>query len=221
MLGINFGVHAAESNAPIRGLPFRYCKAHVPDDIEKALCNADGPAFWEATKRLLESQDADQRHLSAKILEKVWKKDESLGDGLPWPALSEPNFRAFVVEQLAPVVRDGGSSVPLSQLQQFAIQYREAAEGRQYAVVLIGVTDAPGQTPLLRELVKNNPEGQRRTALLALATRCERASEKILKDALADATLSDDDKTVAKVALEERRSTRVMRWCTRKNASTL
>jgi hypothetical protein len=204
---------AAGSDAPIAGLPFRYCKANAPLPLEKALCEADSTSFWEQTKELMESQNVDQQRLAVRILEKVWRKDRSLGEGLPWKALSDDDFEAFVVELLAPAVRDAMSDVPLKELQQFAIRYRLLPSGREHAIVLIGLTDAPGQMKVLASIVRDTVAGRRRAAMLALGTMCDSAAKKILNDVVMSADFSSDDKKVAQAALDERQSNRVLKWC--------
>jgi hypothetical protein len=206
---------ATDIKTPITGLPFRYCKVSAPPALERALCEADSTSLWEETKALLQSQNADQRALALAILEKVWKKDRSLGDGLPWDALADDDFEAFVVERLAPAVRDGLSDVPLSDLQQFAIRYRSTPSGREYAIVLIGLTDAPGQTAFLAEMVRKNLEGGRVPAMLALGTMCDRTAIGVLHEVTESRRFSEEEKKVARAAIEERRSSRVRQWCSR------
>jgi hypothetical protein len=206
---------AAGSKAPIAGLPFRHCTAHAPPAVEKALCEADSSSFWEQTKRLVEAQNGDEQRLAVRVLERVWRKDPSLGEGLPWDALSEDDFEAFVVELLAPVVRDGLSDVPLEELQRFATRYRSKPSGKDYAIVLIGLTDAPGQTEFLADIVRKDRAGKRRTAILALGTMCESAATKILNNVVTSESFSEDDKKVASIAVDDRQSSRVRLWCSR------
>src|SRR5579862_1288701 len=88
------------SNGPILGLPSRYCRSEAPAALQRALCDGDSTAFWRASKDLLESSDTDKRRLTIDVLEKLWRRDRSLGDGLPWTTLYSDDFEAFVVERL-------------------------------------------------------------------------------------------------------------------------
>lgn len=204
---------ARGADTPITGIPFRYCKAAAPIALQKSLCNGDSTDFWQVSKDLMDSSDPQARQATITVLERLWSRDKSLGDGLPWNTLYSDNFEAFVVERLAPAIRDAESDVALSDLQAFVIRYKSTPSSKDYPIALIGITDTPGQVQFLADVIRQSDGGRRRAAILALGTMCEDAATDLLRKGVRDMRLPENDLKVAKVALDIRYSDRVKAWC--------
>jgi hypothetical protein len=54
-----------------------------PVALHKSLCDGDSAEFFDVAQDVLASSDHDVHRAAVSVLEKLWKKDRSLGDGLP------------------------------------------------------------------------------------------------------------------------------------------
>jgi HEAT repeat protein len=136
---------------------------------------------------------------------------------LPWDTLSSDPFLTHVIEELAPEVRSGRSSVPLVELQEFVVRFapEDLRKGYGTAVYLIGITDTPGQTQLLERIILEDVHGLRARAILALGHMCSEEADNLLVSIKESTNLPEADKARAAAMLDFRRGPRVRAWCSR------
>jgi hypothetical protein len=192
--------------------------------LEESLCAADGAIFSNRIRSLWESPDIAERKRAVEILERVWRLDPKLGDGLPLQALDREDFRAAVVEFLAQAVRGGLSDVALWDLQKFAIQFARLHrddDRTAAAVRIIGYTDASSQLQFMTETIQAGPGSVRSTAILALGDMCSAEATAFLISMEKDmANYSDAERRLASSALKHRSQGPLAYWCKGKEPST-
>jgi hypothetical protein len=157
------------------------------------------------TRTALQSRAPERAEAGRRLLEALWRNDTALKLDRWKARVRSDDFQSGIVELLAMEVRQGRSTVPLEELQTFAVG--EALRGMRGAldphrlkrgVLLIGVTEAPGQLPLLRRVIEENIGGARSDAIAALQYRCDRDSGSLLHELAKSKVLSAaEQETVA------------------------
>lgn len=129
------------------------------------------------------SQSPASLKQATRILEQIWLRDSTLGDGLNWRSMGDDAFRAEAVSQLAFAIRYGWSTVPLRPLQYFAIDYahKRLPDGLTTGVGLIGDTDAPGQYILLKQAIRSPDRDTRGVVIGALGRMCSKSTHEFLQ----------------------------------------
>lgn len=206
---------AAAGDVPSKSkFPERYCDVPgVSVELERALCDARIHAF----EILSEMSQSEATHNQAtRILEQLWLRDSTLGDGLNWRLLGDEDFQAEVVSQLAQAIRIGWSTLPLQPLQDFATDYAQKyrSDGVTNGLGLIGDTDASSQFFLLKEAIKSPDRNTRGVVLGALGSMCSKNSLEFLRTLAGEkGGLNADDRKRAAAWLERRTTQMGKNWC--------
>lgn len=212
---------SAPSSAVAGGVPSgstlleRYCD--VPGtsvELERGLCDADRVKVFNTLSVM--SQSAATHKQATRILEQLWLRDSTLGDGLNWKLLGHEDFRAEVVSQLAQAIRIGRSTLPLQPLQTFAADYAHETlpEGVTTGIGLIGDTDASSQLFLLKKAIESPDRDTRGMVLGALGSMCSKSSLEFLQTlATENSGLNAEDKKRATAWLERRTTQMGKHWC--------
>jgi hypothetical protein len=186
-------------------------------NLQSGLCSADTADFGNEIRRMWESNVPGRRELAVRTLERTWRLDSTLGEGLPLKALDSPDFRTVVVEFLAQAVRSGLSEQSLAELQDFAASYSNSHRNDDRtagAARISGFTDASSQLQFLISTIRTNAGHARPTAIIALGNMCSEAANQVLHDIQKpDASYTDVDRRAIRVALALQTSGPPMAWC--------
>jgi hypothetical protein len=210
--GAAAALHA--ENAPVKRAQAK-CKVEgAPETLVRAVCIVDGAALSNTAGALL--ADPAQAKATVRVLEKLWVRDTTLGEGLRWSDLNDEHFRSFVVFALALAVREGKSSVPVAPLQEFAVDYarKYSTTGITHGIDLIGRTDAPGQLPYLTVLASGPDREKRRMAIYAMGLMCEpTVGEYLEKLSMKPKALPKEDAELAGLRKRYRENITMRHYC--------
>lgn len=148
----------------------------APQVLNDAVCAASADRLQGALSKLKDTDESPNFVDVIPVLERLWSRDRTMGQGLPWEKLEDLNFRAVLARHMAQQVRVGRSRLPLRDMQELAIKLsrRDLADGGYEGILLIGLTHTPGQVGFLREvLTASSDPGQRTAAISSLGMVCD------------------------------------------------
>lgn len=183
-------------------------------DFRTALCTGQVIEMILAIDKALKMEDQDVSYSMLRLLERVWQRDQTLGNNLPWVRLGSDEMRLVLAEQLAQPIRWGRSDVSLDELRELAIRQASDSRGdRTAAIRLLGLADVRGQTHFLRNVIETSSSASERyAAIQALGMTCDVEANALLRKLTTLPSLSVAESNAVQES-QRRRSTWVADMC--------
>lgn len=181
-----------------------------------ALCSGDVVDMIFAIDEVLKLEDQNANDSMIGLLERVWRRDQTLGKELPWERLGNDKMRLILAEQLAQPIRWGRSGVSLEELRELALRQADGGQGdRTDAIRLLGLADVRGQATFLMRIVESSPSASERyAAIQALGMTCDTESNAVLEALRSIPSLNSAESNAVQESLR-RRATWVRDLCAR------
>jgi hypothetical protein len=152
-----------------------------------------------------------EKEAATVLLQRLWRRDPSLGLARRSKFTEDVLFRAQVAELLGPRARAGKSTVAIEELQRFAEALvrqvdKPAAQAQQVqmAIRVVAATNAGSSIAFIRSVILENRSGLRHNSIMALASLCDPESTKLLREISSWPALTPMDVGMVGVALTRR-----------------
>lgn len=189
------------SKMPMPTMDTLLCRAKAGPVTTETLCSPS--KFYSKVGQALERGKDTPREMNRELdlVARVWRRDASLGENIPWPEYSSYTGRALLALMLAPYARWELSPIGISELREFSRKFRTRAEAGQesesVAIELVGELGTPGEAAWLYSRVRRSgSERMRIEATMALGRSCDPDAE-TLRITLPGSFLSTDRELAA------------------------